>query len=631
MTRETFEVKIVDKSIDTRLANILYSMYDIRFFGNGHHRYDFDDSSVRAEYESYTNGPEVDPESCTRHLSQMVGLLDELERINRNHRLPRLAEGNDSSALELTRKHILMARILNSYGRYESGVMEGLADLIGSHEQCLSTKLELDQQLVGTRYCKASFGFDADLDPSLQDKSYATYIQVGICLPNTCHSHSLKNNRHLIQRLVDSQFSMPESIYSKTHREIDDLFCLNDNNTPLGLPLSGKVFVVAAIVWSILLIGATFAGGSKLLPSKTIGDSFNMRAMVRDFVHHGDAKRDDKSTVNLDALNVIKVLSLVLIVMGHTILLLSNFGPDLLKSVASVRTDRIETTLFTINQMVDTFFVISGLLFGYIATKKFEAQVKSSTSLTQLSRLAAVVFLARYLRLVPLYAIVYWFKKSILIYLGSGPSRDPAFNQRSLYGACKREPWWTPLTPMAAYMPVGQQCLTAGWSLGVEIFSMIITTPAFIMLTKRPIPTMYLLLAIGTAGWVSMYRAMFATDRGELATLRTFDGDLLYLITIKNSPIYTDPYYRVLSVLCGLIAGRLLHYKEKEQKEWPVWFSRHATQASVAAIMMTIGLYLSKPTLLHYDVFRILPENLMAHLFMISRPVWMIGWCIIAL
>lgn len=159
---------------------------------------------MRSEYRRYINGPDVDQRLCRRHLLRMNALLDELEQINRYQRHFHTDKSN-SSTLRLDERHVLLARVLDSYGRYESGVLIGRADLIGSSEQCLETELKLglgpDEGPTKTRYCKASFGFNADLDSRIHKKS-DVYIQVGVCLPNTCHSNSLKDNRHLILRPI---------------------------------------------------------------------------------------------------------------------------------------------------------------------------------------------------------------------------------------------------------------------------------------------------------------------------------------------------------------------------------------------------------------------------------------------
>lgn len=640
--RDGYELLVVEANSDKRVANILYATEKMDFYYRHFQIFDnpSGDPGVQKEYESYISGPEVDQTSCKRHLGQMNDLLDEIEQINRYHRLPD-SDRSNSSALRFDERHARLARVLDSYGRYASGVLTGRTDVIGFFEQCLETKLHLGppsgMEVVGTRYCKATVGFHSDLHPAVLDYKDID-LGVAVCLPKTCHSASLEDNRDLIQRLMDSQFSMPESIYVRKHRKIERLFCLNDGSSSPGLPLSGKLFVIAAISWSILLVVATYCAEtltqSPRRSLRMIGQCFDMKLLLYDFIEKdrstgrgGDAGR---LRVNLDALNIVKIICMILVVLCHTIGATGYFDANTIRLYTSFRNDHIITALLCTNLVVDMFFVMSGILFSYIALKKFNAEIKSSKTLAQLSRLAAKLFLGRYLRIVPLFFVAFWFKKSVVLYLNSGPFQDPGFNHETLSASCKRDSWLTPFTSLSAYKPMTSQCLGQSWSLGSEIYFIVLTTPIFILLAKRPKLTMLIAFALGVTSCAVLYDTLYKIDPSDLRSLNSFDGDFFYLIMLKYSLIYTNPRLRLSSVLGGLVGGYFLYRYEAEKRDWPRWFSRYITGLAIAAFVFIQGSLAFIPEYVKYGLHNA-GFDFFVHTFVVSRLAWALGTCVLSL
>lgn len=640
---EDYEVKRVDKNLEARIANLLYIINIGRIIERNHHVFNYaHNPSMNREYESYMSGPEVDQKLCKKHLVGMNALLDELEQIVRYQR-HHSANGDqsNSSALVLRRRHIRLARALDSFGRYESGLIYGRVELIGSYEQCLDTRLDLesdsDRQLVGMRYCKASLGFSDDQHPSVRNISNV-YIQVAVCLPNSCHSNSLRDNKQLIQRLVDSQFSMPESMYVSKHRQIVDLFCLNDNHTSIGLPLSGKLFVIAAVIWTILLFVGTYHGESlQSSPSRIlrlIGMCFNVRQLVMEFVEYGPSKKKvavNRSRINLDAINFVKIIGMMSVVMGHSVMTGFNASPDGIILPSLMRKNPFMTMLIFTQLMVDTFFVMSGLLFSYIILKKYRTLVDTSRTFMQIMKLSFALSFARYIRIVPLYFIMYWFKRSVFIYSGSGPLWDPGFNKKTVFGSCKEESWLTPFTPLAAYMSAERQCLVPGWSLGCEIFFILLTTPVMILLIKKPRLGMLISLSLGLLSWAMTYAAFYRIDQIDLDSFNFFKSNFIHLIFAKHSNLYTNAHLRLAPVFGGLLSGYLLYCYEKNLiKSWPNWFAYYATRMAIASFILNLLAFAMIPVVLRYGLLDLeIIKNPFIHVAVTTRIVWSVASCIV--
>lgn len=637
-----YRVKTIEKRLDMRVANVLQTINDIGMVDKYHHRFDYDNPDVRSEYESYINGPEVDQKLCREHLIEMNSLLDELDQINSYQRSWDRSELYNSSALELSEEHILLARALDSYGRYESGVLDGRADLIGSWEQCLETKLKLRRgparQVVATRYCKAGFGFKADLDPKIRTNSHV-YIQVGVCLPNTCHSDSLKDNKPLIQRLVNSQFTMPESIYVKKHRQVEYLFCINDHNTSIGLPWTGKLFVLAASIWIILLISATYYADTwKLWPSRSmriIARSFNVKESIHDFLDHhkGEDKSDEEqraSRVHLDNLNAVKFVAMSIVILFHSFFMEIFYVPDFLRASSDMTKTPLKTLFFGFNPFIDTFFMISGLLFSYWALKKHKTILESNPSFDQICRISAVLFTNRYLRLVPLYFIAFWFKKSVLIYLGSGPMWDHGFNQNTPYGHCKRETWLTPFTPAAAYLRFDHQCLYQTWSIGCEIFFLFLTVPVTVIIAMKPKLGVMISLVLGLASSAMMYAVLFKVDPLDLREMNGFYSDALRLTFQDPHGVYKNAHLRLASIFGGVVCGYILYcYERNIIKSWPDWFTNHASKLAIITVLFDIFIYYTIPLCKRYELYRI--ANPYVHLQVTIRICWASANCVLLL
>lgn len=629
-----YEVTRVEENLDTRVANMLYLISVARIVEREHHVYNFaNNPGVASEYESYINRPEVDQKLCKQHLTVMNTQLDELNQILSYQREHGPGRQLNSSAPEFQKRHVRLARVLDSFGRYESGLVYGRNELLGSYEQCLESNIEIGsesgRQLVGMRYCKASLAFTEHMHPSIRNKS-EVYLQSAVCLPVSCHSNSLQDNKHLIQRLVDSQFALPQSMFVSKHRPVIDLYCLNDKYSSIGLPLAGKVFVLCAAVWTILLIAGSCYGDCLQKASRkslrAIGESFNAKQLMSEFLEYGQGAKKSvaRLRINLDALNFVKVIGMLSIVIGHSVMAGFNAAPDGVTLPSRMRKNPFMTMLIYIQLMVDTFFVMSGLLFSYIVMKKYKAVVEASKSAMQVLKLSFALIFFRYIRLVPMYFLIYWFKRSVFIYLGWGPMWDLGFNKKTPCGGCKEESWLTPFTPLAAYMPTDRQCLITGWSLACEIVFMFLTTPVVIILIKRPKVGMFVSLLLGLFSWVMMYGAYYRIDQVDLDSFNKFKANFIYLIFAKHSNLYTNAHLRLSPVFGGLVGGYFLYYYERSViKRWPNWFANYATKLAVASFFLNFLAFAAMPLVLRLGLHEIeIVKNPFMHLAITSRIVW---------
>uniref|UniRef100_A0A6G1S9M1 Uncharacterized protein n=1 Tax=Aceria tosichella TaxID=561515 RepID=A0A6G1S9M1_9ACAR len=685
-----FELRVLDDSIDERLSNVMHTVQALKVVNIDFFTFNSGDPEQDRKNMESVAGPQVDELKCHRHLKGMVSLLDDM-----NERLDK-KRSNQSATLQLEEKHHRLARILDSYGRYESGHLSGRTHSIGQYDQCIHTDLLLanesskspsSNQLerVRSRYCWARLKMDKHLHPSLKARPKESFepdgIMVAICLPQSCHSKTFSRNKPLIQRLVDSQFRLPRSIYTDESMEVNSVYCLIDQESKYAsLPFSGKLAVISLVSWLMLTIYATAvynpqstaAGRNKLFSS--VMDCLNLRKSMQDFLADNESSlsgaeleklklQERNRTVELNVLNPVKTIGSIFVVLGHSLAVHVLFDISGLKAYQVLLSDSRVVFAFVGTYMVDTFFVITGLLLGFIAMKRAKRSSRANTKLEQkeygqlervsgeeeaISVMNQVKALAkhwlmfainRHLALLPMLYLVFWFKKSVFInYFADQPLWDAGFNKNTLYGGCKQESWLSPLTLMA-FHPKKTQCLAQSWSISVDLCLSLAIPPVILIMSQKP----KLALAVGTAYvligsvWAGHLFGAINYQEGIVQPNET-QTDVLMEKFDSFFRFYVFPPLRSCSVLIGVLAGyHLYRYGEKpaEQRRWPDWVKRATKYSFLGLGLIIFGAKLMDPKIdlpmspdtillfaILYNVFRIVWAGCNALLFMRMASDW---------
>jgi peptidoglycan/LPS O-acetylase OafA/YrhL len=676
-----FRFLVHQDSIDARFADSVY-------LTNGHtgldfHHYKFNSGDPKQDElnRRMAAGSEVDNEKCARHLRQMIHLADDLSaRVDqmRRHR-------NELPAVGLEEQHFRLARVLDSFGRYESGQFGGRYHSFGLYDQCISTPLLLGendndhQGLVGSRYCWARLNIDRHLSKPLRGAQHCNSSQItsyfpgdfkfhmAICLPRSCHSVSFdnsssgQNNIRIVQQLVDSQYKMPKSMYMDESLPIEAVFCLVDDDSQIArMGWGGRLFIGFALLWMLLCIIATYKRRAKHVPARRVngpnsnrGQSFwthlDLFESWCDFLGQREISRQG-NRVNLDPLNFVKCFCTLLVVMSHATVLSGPLTLAHIRLAAIMETNRLESLSLFGFVLVDSFFVITGMMMTYIFLKRISAYERRERAKLELTLPPAItanigakssivvdferefsplgkgfhmactaLTLSRYLRLVPLFFLVFWFKKSVYPHLGSGPMWDYGLNMNTTIGGCLQETWLTPLTFLSAYLPSAQQCLPQTWTISNDIFFSLITPPIMVLLYKWPRSAVALTaLNLVVAFYLGQltYDQLDARARFEIEQLRDHSVVILFQLA---SYIYTLPLYRMPAILVGTLTGyALFKYaqrgldaksvslspNEPDQNgdrtltatenfgearpadQWPWWFRGPATYVSLSIVAM---------------------------------------------
>lgn len=632
-----FRTTGVEDSIDQRHANLILSQELYRPLNLNQNTFK-NDSVTNEAYTSYINGPEVDQDACSSHLRLMIDLVKELAQINTQRRSINATQNvPDLPAIE--ERHIHLARILDSYGRYESGALSGTHRMYGAREQCLETPLLLGvgakQQVVNTRACSAKLKITPHLDQrmlSLLNRAEVN-IELAICLPNTCHSNSLSNNKHLIQWLVDTQFQMPETIYVDKHREVESLFCLNDwNESMIELPTSGKILIGLICVWLTTMLYVTY--NSDRLRSHgswiplTLINCADLRLHMSNLVGINDVPdKNIGSRVDFGTLNIIKITFILAAVYGHTMIFSVFTASDIIRVYASVHKTSFLGSFYNRTLAVDTMFVITGILLTFITLRKIDSS-SASKKLNRPIPFAVTCFmigLARYLRIVPALALVFWFKKTVWMYIGNGYLWIKTFSNETFYGACKQEPWYSPFTTLPTQLPLERQCMPQTWSVICDTRFAFLAAPFILLLRKRPKLVIALAIILTAYSSVLMYRACHQIEPEYIALLTNIKGDAMAIFGRNTGTVYTTFQNRFGGLFIGLIAGYIIFLYYKSQiKDWPNWFKNHATKFAASFVISVELVPLLLPVLYRnfYAVVEPIRPHIAKHFFVTMRPFW---------
>uniref|UniRef100_A0A6G1SJQ8 Nose resistant-to-fluoxetine protein N-terminal domain-containing protein n=1 Tax=Aceria tosichella TaxID=561515 RepID=A0A6G1SJQ8_9ACAR len=648
---EAGQVLIRERSIDERSANVLYLVRSVKAISLDIFSYDWEDPHKDEINRNRVVGPKYNDDLCGKQLSQMQALADDLTERAAQLRAANSSASSAPNSIELTDQHISLAKILDSFGRYESGRLFGKIYSAGSYYQCIWNKLILSpEEKIGMRFCWAHLSYEKHLAESLRTRRRSKYehptnvLYSGICLPESCHSKSYDRHKEAIQRLIDSQFTMPLSTYVDEHLDLSSLYCLVDEESEFRVPLAGKCLLAFIAGWCLLTLLVTvwnatigkktssvwreerrisFEKTGKRANSVSILEGLDLLESWKDFITHYSSFSRSRA-VQLDAIDFFKVFGCAFVVFGHTMAVFGGFAMDEIRVAKFIEGDTMLCLILAGTLVVDTFFVISGILWAYFALKRLNGRsseqlpdsghlqtnlsamkqtidlsrtdsnskeeerksfspvtiVETATSPTDRGKVTIVeieswyttikVFCFRwvtytgfrYLRIVPLYVLVHWFKKYVYIYAGSGPYWDHGFNYKSMNGACHKESPLVPFTFLAAYLPISRQCTLQSWSIANDLFFAILAPPVILLINKRPkiAACLSIISCMGSYGFaLEKISTMPTYVDEEMRELRSVG---FYRFFDDLSLLYTAPHFRVFNFLAGIWGGYALFYKQ---------------------------------------------------------------------
>lgn len=242
----------------------------------------------------------------------------------------------------------------------------------------------------------------------------------------------------------------------------------------------------------------------------------------------------------LDALDGVRVISLLFIILGHLLMIrvLASVTKNLLAFSDYFKSARA-TPILSAHFAVDTFFWLSGFLLAYVLLQKSEP--RSARSVLH-------IYLHRFLRLCPTYLFVLFLTWTLSIYIPSGPR---AYGIDVVNEHCAKY-WWTSVFFINNQVPdwLGIGCLGQSWYLGTDM-----------QLFWALVPVIYLYRRQQRWGWYSL--AAICSFSVISSAYVTWEYSFSVLMKSQHnfenhysSRYYVQPYTRsapyVLGIVCAI-------------------------------------------------------------------------------
>lgn len=415
-------------------------------------------------YEA-SNQPFADPDKCASQVDNLYQTLTHLELAGANQ--------ENSTETQIDKDALVQARAYGQQAKMHPHVLNWLKitanaripvgplfqDTIwpGDYSSCVHFK--------DMRYCLGSFGKD---NWARDSRVSSNAIRVGLCLPRNCNSKSLKKT-DLLQK-IDSllKYNLADMIGFTDSRlyRLRDIHCPPAEDSAHRYPFRGtlpKVLLGLLILWiSAIIYVASF---SDKPTSNKFMKGFDLGMTWRKFLESEHVNAD------LVGLNSVKVIGAWWLLVTHMYVLT---GTSYTANVHDLRSDWRRSFLGAwINQgqhAVPMFFLMSGILVGHKYLGKQPDLFK---------------FIGcRYVRLLPMYLLVYTFIKTFGHQLSSGPLWDFGVSPESEARQCMLESWFVPLLMLANFIPPMAHCVLTGWHVAND-FQIYLTLPLLLYAYRR--------------------------------------------------------------------------------------------------------------------------------------------------
>ncbi|XP_071854821.1 nose resistant to fluoxetine protein 6-like [Apostichopus japonicus] len=335
----------------------------------------------------------------------------------------------------------------------------------------------------------------------------------------------------------------------------------------------------------------TFASQSQLprqKMAKTFGEILTSLSCVNNGAKIMSCKKIPGS---LDALNGIRVISMLWIIWGHTNSFII-FG-------------RLDNPLHVFNNIlgkfwfrmtteatyaVDTFFVLSGLLLTFLTLKHLK---KLNGKLNWV-----LFYFHRFWRLTPLYMICIGIWSSLLIHIGNGPDKIEFL--QSAKKVCA-ENWWANFLYINNLVPYpGSVNLCMGWSWYLaNDMQFFIITPAILILLFRPNLKK---IGIGSVVGIAMMSCLITTILSGYWGYPLGNYPIPYNNRTASYPpdadrTYAKPWCRIQAYMVGVFVGYALYNIKDQKMKIPLVWNIFGWCLSFAVIFVLIfAMYWSSET-----------------------------------
>ncbi|XP_044748861.1 nose resistant to fluoxetine protein 6-like [Coccinella septempunctata] len=266
---------------------------------------------------------------------------------------------------------------------------------------------------------------------------------------------------------------------------------------------------------------------------------------------------ESSSEDGMECMHGMKTISMFLIIMGHRIMfsVSSPVGNPIF--VESIYRKAEFSALLNGPIVVDTFFTISGFLACYLILLEIEKRQKMINVL--------MIYVHRFIRLTPAYAVVLAFYCTIFVQMGDGPfwqERIGVEQERCL------NTWWANLFYLNNYIKNDQMCMFQSWYLTCDTHYFLLVPFAAYLLWKKPKVGVFFCSIIILVAVVVPFIVIYREKEEPFL--------LLYMKLLRDpvanktfQSIYTPSHMRMSPYFIGVLGGYLKFRLRKSGAKLP--------------------------------------------------------------
>ncbi|KAK7865133.1 hypothetical protein R5R35_002196 [Gryllus longicercus] len=489
-------------------------------------------------------------------------------------------------------------RMLDAAAKAPEGLLAGAWEHLGHWDECVGVR---DRPFHG-QMCLLRVGPEAGEEERLAREVAAAEagalpegasLALAACVPSTCSPAD-------VQALFATL--LPPAEAGGVSLAVGDSDCTTRDRPALDAADWSAVGVLSVVV-ALALASTAYDALTPQGPAKRpLLAAFSVVANGRKLLA---APRRD-ADASLACLHGIRVLSMCWVVLGHRYYITMtypNLNPTFLQTFL-LDWWRVGITNATVS--VDTFFVVSGLLVGYLFFKQKPADRRLNLPL---------YYLHRYIRLTPAFAMMVLLGASLLFRTGWGP-RWPALTDPTR-ASCQRS-WWSSLLYVNNYVYPESQCVGQSWYLMVDMQLFWLSPLLLLGGARWPRAAPWAMGALCAAGVVGCFAVSLDNHLpGNLFAATDAHATMVYF---RN--YYIPAYTRFVPYVQGLWLGRALgERRARGCKARPLGRVASALAWLSVAALLLLPLFagrafLSSPA----------PPNAVAALYnALHRPAWALG------
>eukprot|EP01132_Coremiostelium_polycephalum_P003997 gene3997-4998_t len=281
--------------------------------------------------------------------------------------------------------------------------------------------------------------------------------------------------------------------------------------------------------------------------------SFSLVSNYNSYINSSSTKR------YFDSLDGVRSLSMIWVVLGHSLLFLSNFGVDNVEYVVQTAKKFFAFQVIPAGEFaVDIFFTLSGFLVAYSVINQLDKFTGLRSKFGSF-KFWSLYVIHRFIRLSPLY----FFLIPFFMYIGPQMGTGPAYYlYRSVVFPNCANNWWANLLYINNLVCLmGNECFAWAWYLGND-FQFYLCAPIMIIsyrINKKLgwfICCLFLAATFTVTAWV--------TVKYEIEPSFVFGGNHLVSDSFITD-IYQKPWFRIGPYVIGIMMA-FLHREEKIKK-----------------------------------------------------------------